>query len=121
MWVHHLYADESGESHWRKVELVLQERIFAPPAQRIFTSEPEAAKALVFLCLKSGWNEPNHRTPKRQILMCLAGTVRVTASDGEARDIRQGDLWRMEDVTGKGHHTRVTSEVDFDAVVVQFD
>jgi len=121
MWFHHLYADESGESHWRKVELVLQERTFAPPAQRIFISEPEAAKALVFLSLKSGWNEPSHRTPKRQILMCLAGAVRVTASDGEAREIRQGDVWRMEDVTGKGHHTRVTSGVNFEVVVVQFD
>jgi hypothetical protein len=119
MWFHHLYADESGESHWRKVELMLQERIFAPPAQRIFISE--ATKVLVFLSLKSGWNEPSHRTPKRQILMCLAGAVRVTASDGEARDIGRGDVWRMEDVTGKGHHTRVISGVDFEAVVVQFD
>jgi len=121
MWFHHLYADGSGESHWRKVELMLQERSFAPPAQRIFVSEAETAKALVFLSLKSGWNEPSHRTPKRQILFCLAGAVRVTASDGEARDIGQGDVWRMEDVTGKGHHTHVTSDVDFEAAVVQFD
>jgi quercetin dioxygenase-like cupin family protein len=121
MWFHHLYADSSGESHWRKVELVLQERSFAPPAQRIFISEPEVAKAFVFLSLKSGWDEPSHRTPKRQILFCLAGAVRVTASDGDTRDIGQGDVWRMEDVIGKGHHTRVTSEVDFEAAVVQFD
>jgi len=121
MWFHHLYADESGESHWRKVELVLQERTFAPPAQGIFISEPEATKALVFLSLKSGWNEPSHRTPKRQILICLAGAVRVTASDGEARDIRRGDVWRMEDITGKGHRSCVSSDVDFEAVMVEFD
>ena len=121
MWVHHLYADASGESRWRKAELLLQERTFAPPAQGIFASEPETAKALVFVRLKSGWNEPGHQTPKRQILFCLAGSVCVTASDGEARDIGPGEVWRMEDVTGKGHHTRVTCAVDFEAAVVQFD
>jgi hypothetical protein len=80
MWFHHLYADGASESHWRKVELMLQERIFALPAQGIFVSEAESTKALVFISLKFGWNEPSHRTPKRQILFCLAGSVCVTAS-----------------------------------------
>lgn len=120
MKFHYLYSDDSGESHWRDVDVELAERTFAPPARDILISDPEAAKALLFLRLHAGWNEPIHPTPIPQTLICLAGAVRVTASDGESRDIRKGDVWRMEDLTGKGHHTVVTSKEDFDAAIVQF-
>ncbi len=119
MRYHHLYADKDGNSHWRDVEVALRERSFAPPAQNILISEPEMAKSLLFLRLKAGWDEPVHPTPIRQTLICVAGAVQVTASDGEAREIGPGDIWRMEDLSGKGHHSRVVSEDDFEAVVVQ--
>jgi quercetin dioxygenase-like cupin family protein len=118
---HRLYADESGESHWRDVDVTLQERTFAPPAKGILVSEPERATSMVFLELPAGWDEPVHPTPKRQILICLAGVVRVTASDGEAREIGPGDVWCMEDLVGKGHHTRVEGDEDFEAVIVQLE
>jgi quercetin dioxygenase-like cupin family protein len=77
-------------------------------------------KALVFLKLPVGWDEPIHPTPTPQTLICLAGAVRVTASDGEVREIKRGDVWRMEDLSGRGHHTRVVSDEDFEAAVIQF-
>ncbi len=119
MRYHHLYSDASGESRWKEVSVDLEERSFAPPAQAIHVSAPYSANAMLFLRLHAGWNEPVHPTPVAQTLICLAGAVRVTASDGEARVIAQGDIWRMEDLTGKGHHTEVISESDFDAVIVQ--
>jgi len=118
---HHLYADDAGESHWLNVEVVLKERTFAPPAQGILVSEPESVTSMMFLKLPAGWNEPIHPTPKKQALICLAGVVRVTASDAEAREIGPGDVWLMEDLIGKGHHTRVTSDEDFKALIVQYD
>ncbi|WP_323771026.1 cupin [Antarctobacter sp.] len=118
---HLLYCDEAGDSHWRAVDVALTETEFAPPARSILVSEGEAAKATVFLRLEAGWNEPIHPTPKRQTLIPLAGCIRVTASDGEARDFGPGDVWRMEDTRGKGHHTCVISDEDFDCVIVQFD
>ena len=45
--------------------------------------------------------------------------MRVTASDGEAREIGPGSIWRMDDTTGNGHHTAVISAEDFEAAVVQ--
>ena len=114
-----LYSDAEGESHWQDVEVALEERVFAPPAQKIEVSEPELVTQMMFLRLRSGWNEPIHPTPVRQKLICLAGSVRVTASDGEVRDIGCGDVWCMEDNHGKGHHTAVTSEEDFVSVIVQ--
>lgn len=114
-----LYSDAEGESHWQDVEVALEERVFAPPAQKIEVSEPEPVTQMMFLRLRSGWNEPIHPTPLRQKLICLSGSVRVTASDGEVRDINCGDVWCMEDNHGKGHHTAVTSEEDFVSVIVQ--
>lgn len=121
MKYHHLYTDDAGESHWRDVPVTLTEQTFAPPAQAIFISEGEPAKATLFLRLDPGWNEPVHPTPKRQFFVCLSGRVRVTASDGDAREIGPGDVWRMEDTHGKGHHTEVLGDAPATAVMVQFD
>ena len=115
-----LFSDDEGESHWQDVAVILEERVFAPPARDIEVSQPEPATQMMFLRLKSGWNEPIHPTPIPQKLVCLAGSVRVTASDGEIRDIGPGDVWHMEDTHGKGHHTVVTSDEDFETVIVQY-
>ncbi len=116
-----LFSDSEGESHWEEVPVALQPRTFAPPAQDIEISDPEPAKQMLFLRLRAGWNEPIHPTPVSQKLICLVGAVRVTASDGESRDIGPGDVWHMEDRHGKGHHTEVISPEDFEAVIVQFE
>ncbi|MCL6283764.1 cupin [Ruegeria sp. 2012CJ41-6] len=120
MQYHHLYSDDQGESHWQEVGIDLTERVFAPPAQGILVSEPETVRNVVFLRLPAGWDEPAHPSPHPQVLICLKGRVCVTASDGDTREIAPGDIWRMEDLTGKGHHTRVTGTDDFEAAIVQF-
>lgn len=119
MHYHKLYADSEGESHWDLVEVALEERSFAPPAKAIEISDPEATKQLIFLRLAPGWNEPAHPTPVAQKLVCLSGIVRVTASDGQYRDIGPGHVWHMEDTHGKGHHTKVIGSEEFRAVIVQ--
>ena len=115
-----LFADDTGQSHWKDVAVDVQERSFAPPALAIEISEPTAAEATFFLRLKAGWDEPPHPTPKAQRLICLTGCALVTASDGDQRKIGPGDVWDMKDTHGAGHHTKVISEVDFTCVMVQF-
>lgn len=116
-----LYADEGGESHWIDIDVALQERTFAPPAQNIEISEPEPVKQTMFLRLRSGWDEPVHPTPVTQKLICLRGSVRVAASDGTVREVGPGDVWHMQDTHGKGHRTTVTSREDFEAVIIQYE
>lgn len=116
-----LFSDAAGESHWQDIEVALKEREFAPPAKHVEISETEPARQMMFLRLRSGWNEPTHPSPVRQKLICLAGSVRVTASDGEVRDIAPGDVWHMQDDHGRGHHTAVTSDEDFLAVIIQHE
>lgn len=120
MQYHKLYSDKAGESHWEDVEITLQERSFAPPARNIEISEPENVGRFMFLRLPAGWDEPVHPTPVRQKLVCLSGKILVTASDGEAREIAKGDVWHMEDLSGKGHHTRVIGQEDFEAAIIQY-
>lgn len=121
MKYHKLYAADDGESHWAEVDVRLTERSFAPPAKAIEISEPEPVRRMMFLRLKAGWDEPIHPTPVAQKLICLSGTVRVTASDGTSREIGPGDVWHMEDKHGKGHHTVVTGAEDFLSVIVQYE
>ena len=105
MKFHKLFCDPDGESHWVDVDVTLTERRFAPPAEKIEISDPEPVRNMMFLRLKAGWNEPVHPTPVTQKLVCLQGAVKVTASDGDTREIGPGDVWHMEDKSGKGHHT----------------
>ncbi|MEP1208196.1 MAG: hypothetical protein ABJM29_19240 [Rhizobiaceae bacterium] len=117
----HLYCDADGESHWKDVEVSLSEQVFAPPAEKIEISDPRRATQSLFLRLRAGWNEPSHPTPIAQKLICLKGHASVTASDGDTRQIGPGDVWVMEDTKGKGHHTRVTSQEDFECVMIQYE
>ena len=119
MHYYDLYADETGESHWRGMLVALAEKTFAPPAKAIEISEIAPATGMRFLRLRAGWNEPIHPTPVAQSLICLRGRVRVTASDGDTREIGPGDVWRMADTHGKGHHTEVISAEDFECVITQ--
>lgn len=121
MIYHRLFSDTAGESHWASDDVDLNEKTFAPPAKAIEVSEPETPRRSMFIRMKPGWDEPAHPTPVAQKLVCLAGSVRVTASDGEFRDFARGDVWHMEDKTGKGHHTVVTSEQAFEAYIIQFE
>jgi quercetin dioxygenase-like cupin family protein len=114
-----LFSDADGESHWADVDVTLTERSFAPPAKAIDISDTAPATGMVFLRLKAGWDEPPHPTPTVQTLICVQGAVIVTASDGDTRHVGPGDIWRMADTHGKGHHTRVIGDVDFLCVIVQ--
>jgi hypothetical protein len=52
------------------------------------------------------------------MMFCLAGEFRVTASSRETRSIAAGDCLLMEDTSGKGHITEVTSDVPVRAVMI---
>jgi len=53
--------------------------------------------------LDQGW----HHAPARQIVAVLSGTVEVGTSDGEKRRCSAGQIFVADDLTGKGHLTKV--------------
>ena len=52
-----------------------------------------------------------HPAPRRQFAINMTGDLEVEISDGTRHRIGQGDLVYLEDVTGKGHVTRVLTPV----------
>jgi quercetin dioxygenase-like cupin family protein len=117
--VQRLHANEAGLSHFDTFEIEREMTSFAPPAQPFPVSKPTPASRFVLLQLPAGWSGERHRTPARQVLFCLAGSVRVTPGVGDATTISAGDSWLMEDTTGSGHTTEVISQEPFEAVVIQ--
>jgi hypothetical protein len=114
-----LYTDQNGESHFKDGEVGFELINFAPPAPPVGLSDYMSASQLVFFKIPSGWFGDWHPAPKRQFFCCLSGEFELTASDGETRVFGSGDVFLLEDITGKGHKSKVTSKEDFIAGIVQ--
>jgi len=108
-----LYADETGESRFEKLALSLSPGDFAPPAPPLFTAQFLPTTQSFLVAAPSGWDgEVPHPSPKRQIFCVLQGDFRITTSTGDVRYFSGGDVLLLEDTSGKGHSTRITSEED---------
>lgn len=104
-----LHADAKGESHFCDEEMELKSANFAPPAPPVEISAFTAAKHFVLLHAPAGWLGDWHPTPYRQFFFFLSGEAEVQASDGDVRRFGPGSVLLVEDTTGKGHTTRVTT------------
>jgi hypothetical protein len=113
-----LKADKAGESHFEQVTLDLTEADYRPPAPLLFVSHTYRADGLQFVRLPAGWAGESIHPPKHQFLICLKGQLEVTASDGEKQTLGPGDSVLMEDVTGKGHRTRVKGTHECIAAII---
>ena len=67
----------------------------------------------------AGWTSDWHPSSARNLFVVLSGEWEVTASDGEARRFKTGDVLLVEDTTGKGHTSRVVSEEDSVALMIE--
>jgi hypothetical protein len=114
-----LYSDERGDSHFEDIEVRFESVDYAPPAPPLDLSSSTPASEFLFARAPSGWHGDWHPTPRRQFFCCLAGEIEVTASDGETRLFLRGDVLLLEDTTGKGHKSKVTSEEDLIFAAVQ--
>ena len=121
MQILRIHADDRGESHFDTRAIALTLREFAPPAAPLYVSEEQPASGYQLIRLPAGWVGAPHPAPYRQMFFCLTGELNVTASDGETRSISAGDSFLIEDTSGKGHSTLVTSSVPVEAVLVRVD
>ena len=116
-----LSADESGESHFGTYELPLNLHDDSPPTKPHYFSDPEQAKTYVVVRCPVGWGGEIHLAPRRQIVFCMSGTMRITTSLGISRDLTPGDAVLLEDTSGKGHISIVTSKTSFDGVIIRLE
>jgi hypothetical protein len=114
-----IYSDDSGESHMDHRAVAIQSAAFAPPAPPMGVSERESAEGWRFLQLPPLWVGDWHPTPIRMWIFCLAGVMEFRTSDGATHRVTPGSAMLLEDTTGKGHQSRVTSDHDALLVTVQ--
>ena len=117
----HLYTDEFGESHFEEVEIGLMLTDYVPPAPPLSLSAFWPASQVRFMNAPAGWASDWHPSSARNLFFVISGEWEVTASDGETRRFPLGSVLMVEDTHGKGHSSRVVSEVDCLAAMVQLD
>ena len=117
----HLYSDDSGESHFEDIEMALTLSDYAPPAAPLSLSAFLPASQVGFVNAPAGWASDWHPSSARNLFFVISGEWEVTASDGETRRFGVGSVLLVEDSNGQGHSSRVVSEVDSLAALVQLD
>jgi len=116
MRIHNLYEDENGESHFRDIEVEWTEQTIGGPA-----SSREPASGVIFRLMPETYDLDWHPAPRRQYVVQLDGDTRITASDGEVRVIRAGEICLVEDVKGKGHLSKNVCGRAFNVMFVALD
>lgn len=114
-----LTLDESGGSRLEEKVFEMRPAVFAPPAEPLLSTEFEKAERILFLVLPKGWVGRMHPSPAKQLAILMSGSIRVEASNGDAREVKAGGVWRMEDTDGPGHRTIVTSDEDVRLAIIQ--
>ena len=98
MRIHNLYEDDRGESHFRDIEVDWVEET---RGGKLSAHLP--ATGIIFRQVPASYDLDWQPAPRRQYIINLDAGVKITASDGEAREIGAGEVVLVEDTTGKGH------------------
>lgn len=115
-----LYCTPDNNSHFQSVTGKLHETNFAPPAAPLYIGNNVRASTAFFGGFDAGWGAHDlesrlyHPTPAVQLLIILQGDFSITATDGETRRFRPGDVLRLEDTAPcRGHITVVGDKPGF--------
>lgn len=102
-----IFTGEDGETHFETVEVAL-----VPDAVARARSGLLGAEGVIFRRTPPGMDRGWHHPPRRQLVVSLAGTSEVTASDGEVRRFGPGSVLLAEDVEpgSPGHRTRALGD-----------
>ena len=100
MKVIRLYTGSDQRSHFEEKELSFG-------GEKIETTELQAASGVVFRRAPVGHVIDWHPAPRRQYVVTLSGSWEIECSDGAKRLFKPGDVMLAEDLTGKGHVSRV--------------
>jgi len=114
-----LYSDAQGVSHFEDLEIELKATDYASPAPPLELSSFIPAMEFGFMNAAAGWSSDWHASTSRNMFFVLSGEWEVTASDGETRRFSAGSALLVEDTNGKGHSSRVASETNSLAAMVE--
>jgi hypothetical protein len=101
----HLYTGDDGLSYFEDVKVPLTDR-----GQGSEVSELFGVKGMLMRRNNSEYQLDYHVAPRKQFLINLTGTVEIVASGGETRHFGPGSIMLADDLTGKGHISRLLTE-----------
>ena len=95
-----LYTGPDGKSHIEDLDLASHPEL----------TQLQAAEGIVFRSDPPGRFIDWHPAPRRQFVITLSGQGEIGLEDGTIYKFGAGHVNLAEDVTGKGHTTRVTGD-----------
>src|SRR5579863_6094941 len=107
MKVTRFFATPDGGSRFEEVEIPITEPRPDSFGHTILQSNAWPSPSIRFVELPVGLDQSWHHAPARQIVIVLSGVLEVGTSDGEKRRCVAGQAFIADDLTGKGHTTRV--------------
>jgi quercetin dioxygenase-like cupin family protein len=106
-----LYTGSDGKSHIDTLKL----------EEHLELAELKPATGIAFRITQPGHFIDWHPAPRRQYVITLEGEAEIGLEDGTRHRLRAGDVNLAEDLTGKGHTTRVVSDVPRITATVPLD
>jgi hypothetical protein len=97
MSMNRLYTGADGQSHLEELD----------PDSHPSLTTLQATKGVVFRATPAGHFHDWHNAPRRQYVITLEGEVEIGLGDGTVRRFGAGHVTLAEDLTGRGHTTRV--------------
>ena len=107
MKITRFHATENGESRFEEFEIPIDQPRPDNFGHTLMQSNAWPSPGIRFVELPSGLDQSWHHAPASQIVVVLSGEVEVGTSDGEKRRCTAGRAFIADDLTGKGHLTRV--------------
>jgi len=113
-----LYTGADGQSHAEDTEIAWRPAQLRP---ELNDTESVKATAAQFLRWPRGFVWQGHPASKRQYVIILSGRGVVEVAGGKNVQLAPGRVLLAEDVTGKGHTTRVGAGEDLVMLLVPLD
>ena len=104
-----VYSGADGESHIDEVPLAMTPFVDVEGAHGQSTAS-QPATAIVFRVSPPGYVLDWHCAPRRQYSISLSGQAEIEVGDGTVARVGPGDVVLAEDLTGRGHVTRVVGD-----------
>ena len=114
-----VHSDENGVSHFAELEMRLAPLVLSVSTPALEACEPQAASQVLFVRLAPDWSSDWHPAPAYQFVCLLSGRAELTVGNGDTRQFSAGDVLHLQDITGKGHTTRVIGGEEVLLAVIQ--
>ncbi len=102
MKITRIYTDGDGETHFDEIDEPDVEFRSGGAYTRQIDTYGVAFRATEAMGGEPAWGDW-HTAPQRQYILFLHGETEIEVSDGEKRLFKSGDVFLVEDTTGKGH------------------